>query len=57
VILHGRCRGVFSLKGASASAAVDAPDGVYENLIDGSPVEVRGGHVFCAGEPILFALG
>ena len=57
VILHGRCRGVFSLKGASASAAVDAPDGVYENLIDGSPVEVRGGRVLCAGEPILFALG
>ena len=48
--------GVFSLRAESASVAVDAPDGAYENLIDGETVIVKNGQVFCAGSPIIFTL-
>ncbi len=46
--------GVFSLKGACAPVAVDAPDGRYENLADGSGVEVKFGRIRCQGRPIIF---
>lgn len=46
--------GVFSLRGESSLVAVDAPDGRYENLIDGGEVEVYAGRLACKGEPILF---
>jgi len=45
--------GVFSLRSAPAEAAVDAPDGVYENRIDGSPVEVKGGRLRTDGAPVI----
>ncbi len=48
--------GVFSLAGRAASVAVDAPDGVYENLIDGSRVTVYGGALRCDGNPIIFSV-
>ena len=46
--------GVFSLRAESGSVAIGAPDGEYENLIDGKPVLVENGRVFCAGAPIIF---
>ena len=46
--------GVFSVRGRSVLAAVEAPDGRYENLLDGGPVEVRDGRVSCHGAPIVF---
>ncbi len=54
----GRVRklGVFSLRSRAASVAVEAPDGVYDNLLDGRPVTVREGRLFCDGAPIIFAL-
>ena len=48
--------GIFSLRAKSASVAVDAPDGEYENLIDGGRVVVKNGQVFCGGSPIIFTL-
>lgn len=48
--------GVFSLRAKSATVAVDAPDGEYENLIDGGRVVVKNGQVFCGGSPIIFTL-
>ena len=46
--------GVFSLKSACAEVKVDAPDGCYENLIDGTTVRVADGMLHCEGRPILF---
>ncbi len=46
--------GVFSVRGRSVLAAVDAPDGWYENLLDAGRVEVRDGRVSCHGAPIVF---
>ena len=46
--------GVFSLRAESGSVEIDAPDGSYENLVDGRPVLVENGRVFCAGAPIIF---
>ena len=45
--------GVFSLKSACAGVKVDAPDGRYENLIDGTAVTVENGLLDCKGRPIL----
>lgn len=45
--------GVFSLKGKSAAVAVEAADGVYENLIDGSSVTVEQGMLRIEGEPVI----
>ncbi len=45
--------GVFSVKGGNGYIEVDFPDGVYTNLIDGSPVEVFRGGVQSHGEPII----
>lgn len=46
--------GIFSLKGARAPVAVDAPDGLYENLADGGGIEVKFGKIRCQGRPIIF---
>ena len=46
--------GVFSLKSACARVKVDAPDGCYENLIDGTTVRVENSLLYCEGRPILF---
>ena len=54
--------GVFSLKSACARVKVDAPDGCYENLIDGTTVRVENSTtvrvenslLYCEGRPILF---
>ena len=43
--------GVFSLRGESASVAVDAPDGEYENLIDGGRVVVKTDKFSAAAAP------
>ena len=53
----GRVCGVFSLRGESGAATVEAPDGVYTNWIDGGKVLVENGQVFCGGEPIIFTFG
>ena len=46
--------GVFSLKSQSAEVKVPAPDGNYENLIDGKPVTVKDGKLHCDGKPVIF---
>ena len=46
--------GVFSLKSRQAETAVPAPDGNYQNLIDGRDVPVRDGKLFCDGRPVIF---
>ena len=46
--------GVFSLKSRSAEVKVPAPDGNYENLIDGKPVTVKDGKLKCDGRPLIF---
>ena len=46
--------GVFSLKSKSADVPVPAPDGTYENLMDGSSVSVRDGKLQCEGRPVIF---
>ncbi len=50
----GRAWGVFSLRGESGSVKLGAPDGRYENLVDGESVLVKNGQVFCAGKPLIF---
>ena len=45
--------GVFSLKGLEADVTVEFPDGTYTNAIDGAAVEVKGGVLHCAGEPVI----
>ena len=49
----GRKVGVFSLRSAEGDVMVGLPDGTYENLIDGSPVAVRGGKLRCTGVPVI----
>ncbi len=46
--------GVFSLKSRAGAVRVDAPDGVYENRIDGTPVTVHCGQLHCVGKPVIF---
>lgn len=48
--------GIFSLKSKRAEVKVIAPDGEYENLIDGSAVSVRDGTAQCEGKPIIFCV-
>ena len=48
-----RFLGVFSLKAKSAEVSADAPDGEYQNLIDGETVPVRDGRLPCQGRPII----
>ena len=45
--------GVFSVRGEKALVVVDAPDGIYENLYDGSTVEVLRNRIPCTGKPII----
>ena len=46
-------RGVFSMKGAAGDLAVDLPDGIYRDLVDGREVTVRAGFVHTDGEPVI----
>ncbi len=46
--------GVFSLKSRHADVEVEAPDGIYENLIDGGSVTVENGKLRCEGRPVIF---
>jgi len=46
--------GVLSLKGSAGPVRVSAPDGRYENLIDGGTVEVKFGTLSCQGSPVVF---
>lgn len=45
--------GVFSLRGESALVVVDAPDGVYTNLYDGTKAEVLRKRIPCVGKPVI----
>ena len=53
---ESRKLGVFSLRSRSASVPVEAPDGDYVNLLDGSAVAVRGGRIACGGKPVIFTV-
>lgn len=48
--------GVFSLQGESSLVPLDAQDGSYINLIDGSSVEVFAGKLTCKGKPIILKI-
>ena len=52
------CRklGVFPLRSLSAPVKVNAPDGIYENLIDGSEILVENGRFLCTGTPAIFTV-
>lgn len=52
----GRKLGLFSLKGGSAVVKVDAPDGVYANLLGGDPVRVENGEITVGARPVILAL-
>ena len=45
--------GIFSLRAETAAVAVDLPDGVYENVIDGTKVSVADGMLHCEGRPVI----
>ena len=51
-----RVIGLFSLRGERAPAALEAPDGAYENLLGGEAVLVKNGQALCTGEPAIFTL-
>ena len=46
--------GVFSLRSQPADVEVEAPDGDYVNLIDGSAVQVKNGILHIDGAPMIF---
>ena len=46
--------GIFSFKGEAGIIPINAPDGVYENMIDGSRIEVMHGYISLSGEPVIF---
>lgn len=48
--------GVFSLCSLKNPVPVDAPDGTYVNLLDGSPVKVKAGSLLCQRKPIIFTV-
>ena len=50
-----RMAGLFSLRGESALVRFPAPNGVYQNCIDGSPVEIYEEQLAIHGEPIVLA--
>ena len=52
-----KCIGIFSMKGEAALVPINAPDGVYVNRIDGSPVEILHGYISVSGEPIIIEFG
>ena len=45
--------GIFSFKGEPGIIPINVEDGVYENMIDGSKIEVMHGYVSLAGEPVI----
>ncbi len=45
--------GIFSMQGKPVLVRTDLPDGIYENKIDGKPVEVCHGLMSCTGEPVV----
>ena len=45
--------GIFSVQGNSSLVEIGLPDGCYENLITGDPVEVYAGRVGMDGTPIV----
>lgn len=51
-----RLTGLFSMRGEASLAPVEAPDGLYPNLLDenGRTVEVYGGMVAVKGAPVVF---
>ena len=51
-----RMAGLFSLRGESALVRFPAPNGVYQNCIDGSPVEIYEEQLAVGGEPIVLSL-
>lgn len=51
-----RAFGIFSLHSQCAQVSVNAPDGCYENLINGEPVLVNAGRIYCNGAPIIFTV-
>ena len=53
---ESRKLGVFSLRCQSAEVPVEAPDGEYENLLDGGEIVVKDGILACEGKPILFTV-
>lgn len=48
--------GIFSLHRESSLVPVDAQDGSYINLMDGSSVEVYAGKLACKGKPIILEI-
>ncbi len=46
--------GIFSMQAKKALLPVSVPDGYYENVIDGTRVEVYAGKLPCDGMPIIF---
>ena len=52
----GRMVGVFSLRAEASLVEAGIPDGVYENLITGEPVDVFAGKLAITCEPIIIRL-
>ncbi|SEA31113.1 Glycosidase [Lachnospiraceae bacterium NK3A20] len=50
---HHQLTGIFSLRGEASVLKVNIPDGCYENMINGAPVEVHAEKITCKGEPIV----
>ncbi|MCR5156383.1 MAG: alpha-amylase [Butyrivibrio sp.] len=51
-----KCIGIFSMKGEASLVPINAPDGVYKNLIDGSNVEILHGYISICGDPVIINL-
>lgn len=51
----GYVRGIFSMKGAAGTVAIDLPDGTYHDRVDGRKVVVSGGCVTTDGAPVIIA--
>ena len=45
--------GVFSMAGKPSLVRIDAPEGIYTNLVDKSEVRIEGGLFTCKGNPII----
>ena len=50
-----RVRGVFAMKGESATVSIDLPDGTYADLVDSREVVVNGGCIQTDGTPVIIA--
>lgn len=51
---EGKLVGIFSTIGESALVDTGLKDGTYVNLISDETLEIKGGKVYTAGEPIIF---